>query len=235
MADNPPLDSSQVQNQTSQTSPASAVPALPAPPAPTPGTTPGSPPPTTAAATGSTPPAIPASTASPTTSLSSPPPPDWRKPSFDFAADSTKQLITVATGVITATVIFAKDLDSTSRALALACWIVLTLSIFCGLFVLFNMSGELHNAATTSRSPDLYNPGIRTFSIAQLGVFLVGVILVMIFGVYAKPEQKNSNPQPLTINCVAPPAPQQQIAPTKEVPPNPIPKLSSPGLRHFKK
>jgi len=45
---------------------------------------------------------------------------EWRKQSFDFTADSTKQLITVAAGVVTATVLFSKDLDAISRGLAYA-------------------------------------------------------------------------------------------------------------------
>jgi hypothetical protein len=61
---------------------------------------------------------------------------EWRKQSFDFASDSTKQLITIATGVVTATVLFSKDLDSLSRWLALAAWIVLTISVMSGVAAL---------------------------------------------------------------------------------------------------
>ena len=57
---------------------------------------------------------------------------EWRKQSFDFTADSTKQLITVAAGVVTATVLFSKDLDAISRGLAYASWIALIFSVmFC--------------------------------------------------------------------------------------------------------
>jgi len=45
------------------------------------------------------------------------PTPEERKKAIDFAADATKQLITVAAGVITATVIFSKDLNSSARSL----------------------------------------------------------------------------------------------------------------------
>lgn len=79
--------------------------------------------------------------------LSGRPVEEWRKQAFDFAADSTKQLITIATGVVTVTVLFSKDLDAVSRGWALAAWIVLLLSIGSGLAALLNMSGNLHNAA----------------------------------------------------------------------------------------
>src|ERR1700744_4915262 len=72
-----------------------------------------------------------------------PPPPDWRKSAIDLAADSSKQLITVATGVITATVIFSKDLNMNfgGRVLAAASWVILIISVLCGLFTLLNLSG----------------------------------------------------------------------------------------------
>src|SRR5271170_6324451 len=88
--------------------------------------------------------------------------PDWRKQAFDFLGDSTKQLITVATGVVTATVLFSKDLDATSRDWALAAWIVLTISVIFGIFTLFNMSGNLNRAAKgPAAAPDLTAGDIR--------------------------------------------------------------------------
>src|SRR5216683_4977881 len=97
---------------------------------------------------------------------------EWRKQSFDFAADSTKQLITVAAGIVTATVLFSKDLDAISRGWAYASWVALILSVMFGIAVLLNLSGNLTNAAEGKyRTPSLIADGIRFFSICQIGMF----------------------------------------------------------------
>lgn len=134
-----------------------------------------------------------------------PPPPDWRKPSFDFLADSTKQLITVATGVVTATVLFSRDLDSTSRGWALAAWVVLTCSVLFGIFALFNMSGNLHNTAQGKYpAPNVMASGIRFFSICQIVAFLVGISFVIVFGYFAAHINSQPESKAITVTCVAP-------------------------------
>lgn len=136
------------------------------------------------------------------------PPPDLRKQAFDFAADSTKQMITVATGVVAATAVFSKDLDATARYWALASWIVLTISVLFGLSALLNMTGNLHNAITNSVPPTL-SPGIQFFSRWQLWIFLAGMVLVIGFGFVAAGVKPPPEIKPMTVNCVVPnpPAP----------------------------
>jgi hypothetical protein len=126
------------------------------------------------------------------------PPPDWRKYAFELAADSTKQLITVATGVIAATGLLSKDLNAGARPWAVGSWVVLTLSVLCGLSVLYNMSGQLSKCASTSTNPDLYDPGITDFSIGQLATFLIGVIL-MVCAFWAKSPTNPAETKPITI------------------------------------
>jgi di/tricarboxylate transporter len=139
--------------------------------------------------------------------------PDWRKQAFDFLGDSTKQLITVATGVVTATVLFSKDLDTTSRDWALAAWVVLTLSVIFGIFTLFNMSGNLNKAAIgTYTAPNLTAGDIRFFSACQIVSFLLGVVLVIAFGFFAVRIPPQPDPKPITVNCVV----QQPPPPAKE-------------------
>jgi hypothetical protein len=134
-----------------------------------------------------------------------PTPIDWRKPSFDFLADSTKQLITVATGVVTATVLFSKDLDSDSRTWALAAWVALTFSVLLGISALFNMSGNLHNTAQGKYSaPNVMAFGIRFFSICQIAAFLLGISFVIVFGYYAAHIKSQPDTKTMTINCIAP-------------------------------
>jgi hypothetical protein len=164
----------------------------------------------------------------------SPPlPPDpglqWRIKSFDFVADATKQLITVATGVITVTVIFSKDLTAGNRMLALLAWIVLLISVLFGVLTLFNMSGLLaalavgKDANDASKKPGssrsgaeegINEPGNRLLSVIQLGTFVAGLLLVLVFGFFAaqgdgKSDKDKATPQAVTVTCVtsSPPPP----------------------------
>src|SRR5687768_11657747 len=56
-----------------------------------------------------------------------------RKKAFDFAADATKQLVTLAIGVVTLTITFAKDVvkvaSGPQKVLLTLAWIVYLLSI----------------------------------------------------------------------------------------------------------
>jgi hypothetical protein len=130
---------------------------------------------------------------------------EWRKQAFDFAADSTKQLITVATGVVTVTVLFSKDLDSPARWLALAAWALLIISIGLGLLGLLTLSGNLHNAAIGKyRNPSLNAWDVNFFSLWQCILFFIGMIFVLIFGVFAVRAHPPSDNKPLTVTCVLP-------------------------------
>ena len=110
---------------------------------------------------------------------------DLIQKAFDFAADTTKQLITVASGVLTAAVLFSKDLDSFARHWALAAWGTLALSVLFGLAVLMNLTGQLQNSAKHGAEPSISASGVRVFSILQAGAFLLGMVLLVCFGFVA--------------------------------------------------
>jgi hypothetical protein len=132
---------------------------------------------------------------------------DWRKQAFDFAADSTKQLITVATGVVTVTVLFSKDLDSASRYWALAAWIPLVISIGFGLLALLALSGNLHNAAIGKyRNPSLNEWDVNFFPLWQCIFFFIGIFLVLAFGVFAVRAHPPADNKPIAVTCVVPAA-----------------------------
>jgi hypothetical protein len=102
--------------------------------------------------------------------------PDWAKESFSFLADSTKQLIAVATGVITVTVVFSKDLRPAARVAALVAWLALLVSVACGMAVLFLLSGRLAAAAKDATNPpSITEPDIQKSSLGQVGFFVLGV------------------------------------------------------------
>ena len=125
-----------------------------------------------------------------------------RGKAFDFAADATKQLIAVATGIITATAVFSKDLDLAARVAALVSWIILTGSVLFGLGALLSMTGNLHNSIASRVAPTL-DKGIHFFSAWQVGTFLAGIIAVLVFGFFAV-SVKSAPDKPTTINCVVP-------------------------------
>ncbi len=70
-----------------------------------------------------------------------------QKKSFDFAADTTKQLITLATAIITLTVTFSKDIVGLSidypKTLLAWTWGIFIASLFFGIFALMALTGTL--------------------------------------------------------------------------------------------
>jgi hypothetical protein len=136
-----------------------------------------------------------------------PPAPDARKQAVDFAADATKQLITVAAGIVTATVIFSKDLDPGARYWALGAWIALTLSVLGGLAVLFIMTGKLKRFAADA-TPPILDRQVNDASLFQWSFFLLGMVLMMVFGfIAAGTRQAPPDTKPLTVTCIVPPPP----------------------------
>lgn len=71
---------------------------------------------------------------------------DLQIKSFDFAADVAKQLITLATAIITVMITFSKDILGTNShyiAWLLSSWILFLLSIVFGIFTLMALTGVL--------------------------------------------------------------------------------------------
>src|SRR6266545_6662803 len=149
------------------------------------------------------------------------PTPEERKQAIDFAADATKQLITVAAGVITATVIFSKDLNSSARYWALGAWATLTLSVLGGLAVLFIITGKLKKQAMANGTKAEIDRQVSDASLFQWSTFLAGMVLMMIFGfVAAGVKETPPETKPITVNCIVPQTP----APIVLAPPTAQPK-----------
>lgn len=111
---------------------------------------------------------------------------DELKKAFDFAADLTKQLITLATGLIALTITFSKDFVKTSplnaRPFAYWAWYCFLASIAMGILTLSALTGNL-GRATATNPPNLYGPVVTLFSVLQFLTFGAGLILTVIFGV----------------------------------------------------
>lgn len=74
-----------------------------------------------------------------------------QKKAFDFASDTTKQLITIATAIITLTVTFSKDIiggiDDAPKTLLVVTWAFYIVSIFFGVLTLMTLTGTLQPLA----------------------------------------------------------------------------------------
>jgi amino acid transporter len=113
---------------------------------------------------------------------------DAKEKSFEYASDSSKLLITLATGIIAFTVTFAKEFEAkpSSRAqaiLLLVSWIVLLASAVLGVSTLLAITGELDPPdERKDHVPSIRDPKIKFPLRLQILTFLIGVILIVVYG-----------------------------------------------------
>jgi hypothetical protein len=102
---------------------------------------------------------------------------------IEAAADAVKQVITLATGVLTITLTFASTLAAGAeplwQALLRLCWILLGLSVIAGVWFLLARAGVLYDGKPT----DVYDSRLRRPWATQLVTFLLAVVLFAAFGV----------------------------------------------------
>ena len=104
---------------------------------------------------------------------------------FDFAQESTKQILTLSTAILALTITFQKDIVGPAAAdhrwaLTVA-WISFLGSIVFGLATLLNLSGNLEK----SDDPSIYHSSIILFAILQVLTFAVGMLFTLWYGVLA--------------------------------------------------
>jgi hypothetical protein len=110
------------------------------------------------------------------------------KAAFSSASDTSKQLITLATGVLALEITFAKDvvvrLDATTKCLIGVSWILLLLSVVAGVWTLLALTGSLGQGTDlTPRS--ISGSNVRIPAILQICLFLSGLLLTVWFGIRA--------------------------------------------------
>lgn len=112
---------------------------------------------------------------------------DLQIKSFDFAADVAKQLITLATAIITVMITFSKDILGTNShyiAWLLSSWILFLLSIVFGIFTLMALTGVLAQSQKTQNIEDrkelenfnnsgIYKCNVRWFEGIQIFLFIL--------------------------------------------------------------
>ena len=109
----------------------------------------------------------------------------WGQKAFDFALESTKQMITLATGVLAITITFMKDAaGGASRAdvsSLKAAWLLFLLSVVFGLLTLLGLTGELERPPPGQR-PSIYSNQIRWTSLGQVLAFGGALTATLVFG-----------------------------------------------------
>jgi hypothetical protein len=111
------------------------------------------------------------------------------KIAFDFARDTTKQLIALATGIIAFTITFSKDfirpLDMADRILASLCWVMFLLSVLFGLWTLLALTGTLEPQAgrESTSTPSIRGSNVTLPSKFQVITFFVGLLLTVLLGI----------------------------------------------------
>jgi hypothetical protein len=109
------------------------------------------------------------------------------KLAFEYAKDTTKQLMTLATGFIALTVTFSKDFIGKApediKWKVTAVWVLLLASAIFGQVCLMGLTGILGS----SRKPPLniYNRTIRVTSIFQTLTFFIGLVFGISFAISA--------------------------------------------------
>ena len=113
---------------------------------------------------------------------------DQRKLAFEFARDSSKQIITLSTGIIALTITFSKDfiasVDNTARTIALLAWFAFLFSVFAGVWTLLALTGTLE-ALDDSGLVSIRGRNVTLPSMMQIVSFLLGLLLTVLFGVLA--------------------------------------------------
>ena len=111
------------------------------------------------------------------------------KKAFDFAADSTKQLITLSSAILLLTITFSKNIlndvpQGYLRWILAFTWIFYLLSIVFGVGTLLAMTGTLEpKDMSRVHKPSIWQGSIRIRSALQVILFLIATLLIVAFGV----------------------------------------------------
>lgn len=120
---------------------------------------------------------------------------NFREKSFDFAADVSKQLITLSTAIITITITFSKDVlggVAENRYWLLAAWIVFIFTILCGIWTLMALTGTLEPIDNNDNGTSINGKNIRLPAILQILSFIVALALTITYGFKSINEDKNT-------------------------------------------
>lgn len=134
-----------------------------------------------------------------------------RQKAFEFCADAVKQLITLATGIVTITITFAKDfvtnVNEPAKAWAYVAWFIYLVSIIAGMLALLSLTAELEPKDKTKTTDPTIRGAAATYSGLQIIAFGVAILLTIIFAIQAvkkpAPKKINNTEQAKKIDTIA--------------------------------
>jgi hypothetical protein len=105
--------------------------------------------------------------------------------SFQFAQDTTKQLMTLSTGIIALTITFSRDVvkNPSVSGHSLLLWALgaFLFSTVCGVVTLMALTGNLVGAAD-DKEPSIYARDVRIPSMLQALSFAAALALTLLYG-----------------------------------------------------
>ena len=113
---------------------------------------------------------------------------DRKKKAFDFASDTTKQIISLSTGILALSVTFSEELLGDTgefpKNLLIGAWVIFIISIFFGLLTQMTLTGTLdpREKYKEKTSLSINNWNIKIFSICQVIFFFIAIIITVLFG-----------------------------------------------------
>ena len=111
---------------------------------------------------------------------------DHVKAAFSSAADTSKQLITLATALIGAEVTFAKDIlknyDFTTKVLIGSSWVLLLVSVVFGVWTLMALTGSL-GKEEPPKAAEIFGKNICLPAICQIILFLAALLITVVFAI----------------------------------------------------
>ncbi len=110
------------------------------------------------------------------------------KAAFTSAAETSKQILSLATGVITLEITFLKDVALKApfclRYLLGTSWILLLLSVVAGVWALLALTGTLGSSSQLNPA-SISGTNIKVPAALQILLFLFGLLLSVAFGMFA--------------------------------------------------
>lgn len=107
----------------------------------------------------------------------------------ESAAETTKQIITLATGMLGLTVTFAKEFKpantdlSVPQSLEIA-WLFYGITILFGIWTLMAITGSINKAALKDKTPDAQTSNIQIPAVLMVLAFLVAIGLTIWAGTF---------------------------------------------------
>jgi hypothetical protein len=111
---------------------------------------------------------------------------DQRKSAFDYASEVTKQLVTLATGIIALSITVSTDVIATpndDREWLIGAWIAYLISIIFGIWTLMALTGELQPSSTTDRDPSTRGGNVTGPAILQILLFLGATLALVVYAI----------------------------------------------------